>query len=68
LFGGNARSPAELKTERVLDRLEGQLAMQEQAKDRGEVYLDVNDLRELRAAGTIMSIASVSLIVWDWGG
>jgi hypothetical protein len=51
LFGDNARSPAELKTERMLDRLDRQLAMQEQAKDRGEVYLDVNDLRELRAAG-----------------
>jgi hypothetical protein len=51
LFGDNARSPAELKTERMLDRLDRQLAMHGQAKDRGEVYLDVNDLRELRAAG-----------------
>jgi hypothetical protein len=32
LFGDNARSPAELKTERMLDRLDRQLAMQEQAK------------------------------------
>jgi len=31
-----ARSPAELKTDRMLDRLDRQLAMQEQAKHRGE--------------------------------
>ena len=51
LFGDNMRSPAELRTERILDRLDRQLAAQERAQDRGEVYLDVNDLRELRAAG-----------------
>lgn len=51
LLGESARSPEEMRTERMLDRYERQMAAQEAAKERGEVYLDVNDLRELRSAG-----------------
>lgn len=51
LEDGPARSAAELKTERMLDRYERQMGYRESAKDRGDVYLDVNDLKELRSAG-----------------
>jgi hypothetical protein len=51
LLGDHTRSISELKTERVLDRYERQMEAREIAKSRGDVYLDVNDLRELRSAG-----------------
>ncbi len=51
LLGDRTISPEELRTEKFLDRYERQMAIRESAKDRGEVYLDVNDLRELRSAG-----------------
>lgn len=51
LLGDRTRSVEELRTERLLDRYERQMAARESAQERGEVFLDVNDLRELRAAG-----------------
>lgn len=51
LLGDRTRSLEELKTERLLDRYERQMAARETANERGEVFLDVNDLRELRSAG-----------------
>lgn len=51
LLGDRTRTVDELKTERILDRYERQIEAREIAKSRGDVYLDVNDLRELRSAG-----------------
>ena len=51
LLGDRTRSVEELRTERLLDRYERQMAARESTQERGEVFLDVNDLRELRAAG-----------------
>ncbi|MDZ4832806.1 MAG: hypothetical protein SGJ27_03300 [Candidatus Melainabacteria bacterium] len=51
LLGDNPRSWDELKTERMIECYERQMAARETAGERCEVYLDVNDLRELRSAG-----------------
>lgn len=51
LLVDNMRSPAELKTERMLDKYEREMALRESAHDRGDVYLDRHDLKELRSAG-----------------
>jgi hypothetical protein len=51
LLDDNMRSPAELKSERMLDRFEREMALRESASARGDVYLDRHDLRELRSAG-----------------
>lgn len=51
LEDGLTRSVVEMKTERMLDRYERQMGYRNSAKDRGDVYLDVNDLKELRNAG-----------------
>jgi type IV secretory pathway VirD2 relaxase len=51
LVGDNMRSPAELKTEKMLDKYERQMAAQEEGKQRGDVYIDRGDLKELRDAG-----------------
>jgi hypothetical protein len=51
LLGDRTRTLEELRTERLLERYERQMAMRETAKERGDVFLDVNDLRELRSAG-----------------
>ena len=51
LLGDKTRAIEELKTERLLDRYERQMEARDIAKSRGDVYLDVNDLRELRSAG-----------------
>jgi hypothetical protein len=51
LLGDRTRSVEELRAERLLDRYERQMAARESAQERGDVFLDVNDLRELRAAG-----------------
>lgn len=51
LLGDNPRSPEELKFERMIERYERQMGMKESAQERGDVYLDRDDLRELRHAG-----------------
>jgi hypothetical protein len=51
LLGDQTRSIEEMRIERMLDRYERQMAARESAQERGDVFLDVNDLRELRAAG-----------------
>jgi hypothetical protein len=51
LLDDNMRSPAELRTERMLDKYEREMALRESAHDRGDVYLDRHDLKELRSAG-----------------
>jgi len=51
LLDDNMRSPTELKSERILDRFEREMALRESASARGDVYLDRHDLRELRSAG-----------------
>lgn len=51
LIDDHTRSPEEVRAERMLDRYERQMAARETAQERGEVFLDVNDLRELRSAG-----------------
>lgn len=51
LIGDSTRSVAELKTERMLDRFDRKQAAIEAGKQRGEVYLDRGDLKELRDAG-----------------
>lgn len=45
------RYPEELKAEKVLDRYEWRMEAPERARSRGDVYLDRNDLNELRSAG-----------------
>jgi hypothetical protein len=45
------RSAEELRVEKMLDRYEREMAAREEAGVRGDVYLDVSDLRELRSAG-----------------
>lgn len=52
LLGENSRSYEELKTERMIERYEKEMAARERAEDRGDVFLDKGDLRELRAAGS----------------
>ncbi len=51
LIGDTTRSVSELKTERMLDRADRRQAAIEAGKQRGEVYLDRADLKELRDAG-----------------
>lgn len=51
LIGDNARSPEELKCERMIDRYEWRMEEPGRARERGDVYLDKDDLRELRHAG-----------------
>lgn len=45
------RTRSEARLERMLDRIERDSIAKEAARQRGDVYLDRNDLRELRAAG-----------------
>lgn len=45
------RYPEELKAERTIERYEWRLGEPERARSRGDVYLDRNDLNELRSAG-----------------
>lgn len=45
------RTREEARLERLLDRIEKEAIAKEAARDRGDVYLDSNDLKELRAAG-----------------
>lgn len=47
----STRTKEEARLERLLDRIERDAIAKEAAKDRGDVYLDRNDLSELRAAG-----------------
>jgi hypothetical protein len=51
LIGDSSRSVSELKTEKMLDRFDRRQAAIEAGKQRGEVYLDRGDLKELRDAG-----------------
>ncbi len=51
LIGDTTRSVAELKTEKMLDRFERRQAAAEAGKQRSDLYLDKNDLKELRDAG-----------------
>nr|WP_281719553.1 hypothetical protein [Nitrosomonas nitrosa] len=51
LIGDNVRSAEELKFERMIERYEWQMGAAERAKERGDVYLDRNDLKELRDCG-----------------
>jgi len=51
LVDDNARSPSEFKTEKMLDRYEQEMAARETAESRKEVFLDRDDLKELRSAG-----------------
>jgi len=51
LIGDETRSPEELKFERMMDRFEWQLGAKDRAYERGDVYLDKDDLKELRHAG-----------------
>jgi len=51
LLGDNPRAWEEVRTEQMIERYERQMAARETARERGEVFLDVNDLRELRSAG-----------------
>lgn len=51
LIGDTTRSVSELKTERMLDRADRRQAATEAGKQRGDVYFDRNDLKELRDAG-----------------
>lgn len=48
---GNVRSVNELMAEKQLDKYDRQRANKQRAISCGEVYIDVNDLRELRNAG-----------------
>ena len=45
------RYPEELKAERAVERYEWRMSEPERIRSRGDVYLDRNDLNELRAAG-----------------
>jgi len=47
----NVRYPEELKAERNIERYEWRMGEAERARSRGDVYIDRNDLNELRAAG-----------------
>jgi len=51
LMGDETRSPEELRFERMMDRYEWQLGAKDRAQERGDVYLDKDDLKELRYAG-----------------
>lgn len=51
LIGDNVRSPEELKFERMIERYEWQMGAKDRATERGDVYLDRDDLKELRHAG-----------------
>lgn len=51
LIGDTTRSVSELKTERMLDRADRRQAALAAGKQRGDVYLDRADLKELRDAG-----------------
>lgn len=51
VVGDRMRYPEELTAERALDRYEWRMEAPEAARSRGDVYLDRNDLNELRAAG-----------------
>jgi len=51
LIGEGARTVEEINTERMIERLERSLAARAAANQRGEVYLDRADLKELRDAG-----------------
>lgn len=51
LIGDETRSPEELRFERMMERYEWQLGAKDQARERGDVYLDKDDLKELRHAG-----------------
>jgi len=45
------RYPEEVKAEKSIERYEWRMGIGERARSRGDVYLDRNDLNELRAAG-----------------
>lgn len=51
LLGEQRRSAEELRFEKFLDKYEREMAMRESTRERGEVYLDRMDLRELKNAG-----------------
>lgn len=51
LLGEQRRSAEELRFEKFLDKYEREMAMREDTKARGEVYLDRGDLSELKHAG-----------------
>jgi len=51
LIGDTTRSVTEMKTERMLDRYDRRQAAIEAGKQRGNLYLDRGDLKELRDAG-----------------
>jgi hypothetical protein len=55
------RSADELRTEKMLDRLDREMATKEAAKERGDVYLDRWDFKELRDAGNSYRIRERSL-------
>ena len=44
-------SPEEVRWNKFLDKYEREMAAREGAQERGDVYLDRNDLKELRSAG-----------------
>jgi len=44
-------SPQEVSWNKFLDKYEQEMAERERAQERGDVYLDRNDLKELRSAG-----------------
>lgn len=51
LIGDNVRSPEELKFGRMMERYEWQMGAKDRARERGDVYLDKDDLKELRDSG-----------------
>lgn len=51
LLGEQRRSAEELRFEKFLDKYEREMAMREETKAKGEVYLDRGDLAELKHAG-----------------
>ena len=51
LLGDNQRSAEELKFERMIERYEWQMGAAERARERGDVYLDRGDLKELKNYG-----------------
>lgn len=51
LLKDDSRSWQELKFERMIERYEWGLSIREKAQERGDVYLDRGDLKELKLAG-----------------